>query len=54
MKCLVGQTREKFRIYFVMVVNRESRSNARNECERNCAPNHGNANNGGVSLSLFI
>lgn len=37
-----------------MKVNRLSFSNAKNECDKNCAPNQGNANNGGVSLSLCI
>lgn len=40
--------------YLVMKVNRLSFSKAKNECDRNCAPNHGNASNGGVSLSLCI
>lgn len=34
-------------------LNRLSRSIAKNACDKNCAPNHGNARSGGVSLSLF-
>lgn len=41
-------------IHLVICVNRESRSKARNECDRNCAPNQGKASSGGVSLSLCI
>lgn len=40
--------------YLVICVNLGSRSRAKNECDKNCAPNQGKANNGGVSLSLCI
>lgn len=40
--------------YLVIWVNLGSRSNAKNECDKNCAPNHGKARSGGVSLSLCI
>lgn len=40
--------------YLVIIVKRGSLSNAKNECDKNCAPNHGKAKSGGVSLSLCI
>lgn len=40
--------------YLVICVKRGSRSKAKNECDKNCAPNQGKANKGGVSLSLCI
>lgn len=40
--------------YLVICVKRRSRSKAKNECDKNWAPNQGKANNGGVSLSLCI
>lgn len=38
----------------VIIVTLGSLSNAKNEWDKNCAPNHGNAKSGGVSLSLCI